>query len=37
MAADDDADSGGCSSQSVWKPAAGNMNEAPGEEAAVDV
>lgn len=22
---------------SVWKPAAGNMNEAPGEEAAVDV
>lgn len=37
MAADDDADSGGCSSLAVWKPAAGNVNEAPGEEAAVDV
>lgn len=34
MVANDDADSGGFSSQSVWKPAAGNMKEAPGENVA---
>lgn len=37
MVADDDADSGGCSSQSLWKPPADNMSEAPDEEAAVDI
>lgn len=35
MVANDDTDSGGFSSQTFWKPAGGNMNEASGENVAL--